>query len=296
MGNQSLQISANGYTSKNASTSVIGTDPMIYNISLVKIIFTTVSGIVSDSASGVALGGVIVRLGGGSGGTNRYDTTGADGLYSFDNVATGNQSLRASLTGYTTKPSTVSVTGAAPITLNIMLVKTILPTVSGKVTDTLSGAALAGAIVRIGAGMSFLYDTTGTDGTYSISKVSNGTHSITVTLKGYATKVINSAITGTDPVTVNVQLKAPVSVLTEISKNAFPAFSISKRILKLQNMSGPGLFKLYNLDGKLICKLPFTRSTETLLLHQSAFSNSAAIIANVITDGKTFTQRLNLLE
>jgi hypothetical protein len=150
-GSYSIRASLSGYTTKSMN-AIVSTDPLTVVIPLVKIITTTLSGKVTDSTSGEALASAVVRLGTGLGGLSRFDTTGADGLYSFDNVFTGTQTLQITFIGYTSKTVDATVSSADPVTANILLTKVFYATISGKITDSTRGEALTGAVIRLGGG------------------------------------------------------------------------------------------------------------------------------------------------
>jgi hypothetical protein len=208
-GTQIITVSMAGYTTRTVSVSIAGTSKT-QNIALVAIVQTTISGKVTDSLSGNALAGAIVSLGTQYGQSAIRDTAGTDGSYTLSGVASGNQRITASLTGYTSKTITVNVTSSSPVTQNITLFKPITTTVSGKVTDSITGKALARVSVNIGSGQTIRRATTDTSGSYSISGVAGGSQTITASLTGYISKSVTVNITSSTPVTQNIALNAIV--------------------------------------------------------------------------------------
>jgi hypothetical protein len=76
------------------------------------------------------------------------------------------------------------VAGANPLNVTMTL---ITGTLSGKVTDSAGGAALAGVSITLSAGPSVGSTTTATDGTYAITNIIPGTYTVTFVLAGYTT-------------------------------------------------------------------------------------------------------------
>ncbi|MEK7394662.1 MAG: carboxypeptidase-like regulatory domain-containing protein, partial [Fibrobacterota bacterium] len=214
-----VSVSATGYTTKSVTDTVTAA-PDTVNVSLVATIVSSVSGKVDSAASAKLLAGAIVTLrssGMGGGGASRLDTTGTDGTYSFANVAAGVYTISVSATGYTTKSVTDTV-AAAPDTVNVSLVATIVSSVSGKVDSAASAKLLAGAIVTLrssgmGGGGASRLDTTGTDGTYSFANVAAGVYTISVSATGYTTKSVTDTVAA-EPDTVNFSLVATVPAKT----------------------------------------------------------------------------------
>ncbi|HEX2957893.1 MAG TPA: carboxypeptidase regulatory-like domain-containing protein [Chitinispirillaceae bacterium] len=203
-GNCSVRASLSGtYNSKSVDT-VLSSTPLTINIAISKIITTTLSGVVSDSIAGTPLAGAIVRIG-----NMVRDTTGADGAYSFAAVRTGNQSIQASLAGFVSKTTQISVTSADPVTVNIALVKTAYVNVSGIVKDSATGTTLAGAVVSLGSGMNPRVDTTSADGAFSFDSVPSGSQTLRVSMASYNNKTVQLSV-GSEAVTADLALVATV--------------------------------------------------------------------------------------
>lgn len=70
---------------------------------------------------------------------------------------------------------------------NVQMVKIIVPgTLTGKVTNSVTGAALAGATVNLGG----VIQTTDANGNYSFANITPGTYPLSFTLAGYTTVTI----------------------------------------------------------------------------------------------------------
>ncbi|MBK9577982.1 MAG: carboxypeptidase regulatory-like domain-containing protein [Fibrobacteres bacterium] len=214
-GAYTLSVSATGYAAKSV-TDTVKADPKTINVSLEAIVTSTVSGKIDSAGSATALNGAVVTLRGtGAGAATLRDTTGADGLYSFANVAAGAYTLSVSATGYTAKSVTDTVK-ADPKTINVSLVAIVTSTVSGKIDSAGSATALNGAVVTLrgtGAGAATLRDTTGADGLYSFAGVTTGAYTLSVSATGYTTKNVTDTVKA-DPKTINVSLVAVIPAKT----------------------------------------------------------------------------------
>jgi protocatechuate 3,4-dioxygenase beta subunit len=173
----------------------------------------TISGTVTDSVGGTPLVGAKVLLRTIGGGATTVDSTvaAANGTYSLTHVQAGTYNLIASAAGHTSK-TVRTVVAAANITSNFQLVG--LPAgivISGTVTDSVSGNALAGAKVYLrtgGVGGGTLLDsavTSGT-GTYSIDSVLPGNYRLVASAAGHTTRTTMGVVVAAAPVTQNFQL------------------------------------------------------------------------------------------
>lgn len=139
------------------------------------------AGVVIDEKTGSPVSGAKVQAGTASA------TTGADGRYRLEGVPEG-ASLQISAPGY----AGVEQSAVKDATYDAKLQP---DTLTGKITDQLSGAPLAGATVKAGEATT----TTGKDGTYQLEGVT-GTTTIVIRADGYA------------PITQTVKDLAPLDV------------------------------------------------------------------------------------
>lgn len=146
-----------------------------------------VTGLVTDSTTGLALVGAVVTLNQNVGGTwtlvNR-DTTDASGAYRIGHLATGIQHtyrVSGSKTDYLGRNSaTFTLTTGQLDTFNLRLPPVLFGAFTGTVRDSATGSVLAGAMVvvsRGGAGgPAVIIDTVATDaaGVYAVNRVPSG--------------------------------------------------------------------------------------------------------------------------
>lgn len=134
---------------------------------------TTITGVVTDAVTGGPVEGVWVDLGGAADGAV---LTGPDGTYRFEDVPDVEIYIRVNgQRGY--EPSEhgpISLPGGGSV-FDFALVPIARVTVSGVVTDSVSGVPVQGATVTItvseDGGMEQLTDVTGVDGRYAVADV-----------------------------------------------------------------------------------------------------------------------------
>jgi hypothetical protein len=295
-GTQTISVSCAKHTSKITQVTVTGSTAVTANVALVPIVYGSVSGVVTDSAKGTPLAGAIVTLGSGMGGFAPADTTGADGAYSFAEAPEGNQTVQVSLAKYTGKSTQVTIAGGTPATANFALVAIIYSSVSGVVTDSATGAPLAGVEVRIGPAGVFLYDTTGADGAYQFAEVAIGSAPMKITATGYAIRRDTLTIANSTPITHNIALGGKTAVIGHvISKiSSEPQLLISGNNLIISNNLNNSKLSIFSLNGKCVYKTILRNKTSTI--PNNVWANGSAVIVQIATQGKTFTQRILCIE
>jgi len=159
----------------------------------------TITGRVTSSSTGGAIWGATVRVSGGS-----STTTNSTGYYTLTNVIAGSPTVTVSKPGYNNSSKTVTVIANQTATANFAL--TLTPTtgaIKGRVTDSKTGAAIAGATVQAWGGPR---TTTNGSGNYVLTNVRGGSNTVAVWKNGYydTKKTVTVAAGGT--VTANFTL------------------------------------------------------------------------------------------
>lgn len=137
----------------------------------------TLTGTVSDAATGAPLAGAQVAI---AGPVDRTATTAADGSYRFT-LPTGSHTVTASAFGFGTGTATATVAEGETTTQDIALTPAPSDTLSGTVTS--AAGPVADATVTI-TGTPIASVTTDADGHYSFASVPDGTYTVTVTAGG----------------------------------------------------------------------------------------------------------------
>ncbi|MGW5049975.1 carboxypeptidase regulatory-like domain-containing protein [Actinokineospora sp. NPDC004072] len=138
----------------------------------------TLTGAVTDSATGDPVAGASVTL---TGPSNRTLSTGPDGAYT-STLPVGDYSVAATAFGYAQATGTATVTEAQTVTVNLALAPVPRAAVSGVVRSA-GGAAVANATVQI-LGTPLAPVTTNAEGAYSIAGVPHGTYQVRATAGG----------------------------------------------------------------------------------------------------------------
>jgi hypothetical protein len=200
-----ISVSAMGYVTKTV-TPVIGPDSVVADVALAKVKYGSLVGTITDSATGTAITGAIVR----SGNTKR-DTTAADGKYALDSLMTGTATISVSVHGYASQTRTVGI-GDSAHTVDFKLVAVSYGSIAGTITDSAAGTAIAGAIVTVALKNSMaaipMMDTTGADGAYVITDVEFGTYTITASAEKHLMATDSVIVSDTARKTANLKLNA----------------------------------------------------------------------------------------
>jgi phosphatidylinositol-3-phosphatase len=177
----------------------------------------SVTGQVTNSSTGAALAGATVSYSGGS------TTTDSSGNYTLSNVPAGTVSVTASLTGFTSKTSSVTVTSGATSTLNFSLTPQggTPGSISGKVTNISTGGAVSGATVSFSGGST----TTDSSGNYSFSNVAPGTYNITATHSGYFALTKTATVSSGASTTLNFAIATGGKVAGTVTSSSGTAIS-----------------------------------------------------------------------
>ncbi len=209
-----ITATARGYSPKSDSVTVADTTAQTKNFQLVAQALSSITGTVTDSASGAVLTGAKVVLSSGSGMTkSKIDSaiTTAEGTFAIDSVPPGSYSIAVSCAAYNQKSDTLTIPDTAAKTVTISLVKTIYGAISGTVTDSSSAAAVADAKVMLYRGSGTTRSrldsaVTAAEGTYSFDSIPAGSYTITVTCATYDQKSDSATVSDTTVKTVNIAL------------------------------------------------------------------------------------------
>jgi len=140
-----------------------------------------ISGRVVDAADSGAISQAALQL---VENTNFTTASASDGSFTLSGVTPGTYTLRVSKLGYDARQFVVTVTAGEAVTFSDIALNTqsLTASLSG-VVKTSSGAAIADAVVAVGT----LSTATGSTGAYSMTGMSPGTATVTVTKSGYLT-------------------------------------------------------------------------------------------------------------
>ena len=267
-GSYTLSASADKYAdiTVDGTVDVVSSAEIVKNIDMDQIVYISISGIVGDNASsGSPITGAVVTLQSTTPGASSHkDTTGADGKYQFDSVSNGKYTLSAVATQFFPDTSdTITVRMPQPIIKNFDLYAIMYTSISGTVTDSVTGKAVSGALVvfsRLDGVGAAKKDTTDSDGKYSIDSVTSGYLTVTVSQE-YGLKVETLTIMSTSAQTVDIKVGKLVSEILPLAKNAIAgARSVgigANGNLRLNNFLDAGIVRLYDMSGRQVYSRQF---------------------------------------
>jgi acid phosphatase len=199
-GSVTVTAALTGFTSQTASVNVSSGATSKQNFSLSPTNATpgAIQGQVTNASTGAALSGATVSYSGGS------TATDSGGNYTLNNVAPGTATITASLTGFTSRSASVTITSGGNSTQNFALTPSSNPagTITGKVTNSSTGAALVGATVSYNGGST----TSDGSGNYTLSNVPAGNVAVTASMSGFASQTATVSVTAGATSTQNFAL------------------------------------------------------------------------------------------
>ncbi|MBI5556844.1 MAG: carboxypeptidase regulatory-like domain-containing protein [Deltaproteobacteria bacterium] len=180
----------------------------------------TLKGKVTVSGASTVISGALITAMGSSG---QYTaTTGTKGTYTLT-LPAGTYSVTASASGYASQTLPASISLGVTTTLNFALVRVVptTGTIQGTVTDSATGAAIAGAQVSTSSGG--YSAVTNSAGSYVMTSVTAGAYTVTAQAEGYTPQSTQATVQVGLTSTVNFTLAALVVAVDITSLTADPA-------------------------------------------------------------------------
>jgi hypothetical protein len=208
-GAATIAASLAGFQSASAGVTVVAGSTVTAPVITLASGSGTITGTVKSSA-GTAISGATVQFGGG------IATTSATGTYTLSGVPTGTVQLVASANGFQGVTQNVVVAGGATAVANFSLspVAAATGTVTGKITNASTGAAISDATVSWSGGST----ATNASGVYTLTNVKAGSQGITASKTGFlartGTLTVAAGATGTLNLAIATAGKITVKVTT----------------------------------------------------------------------------------
>ena len=196
------------YTTQNNTIHIDTTSQQstVINLSITQ--YSTITGVITDSITKNPVTGALISLRGPLPATSAVgfaDTTAANGVYVLYNVPNGPYRIRVTTVGYLRTFFDVTTHGTAAHTADIAIAPIEQSSITGVITDSITGSTLFGIIVSLDSNNNIVkIDTTGSDGVYRFDSVSSGSYTIRSTTTGYAPKTIPISTSGSATQTVNI--------------------------------------------------------------------------------------------
>ena len=179
-GERTVRTSAFGYFNDVSTVEVVGSETATLDVALDALAFGDISGTVTDSGTGDPIEGARVSTGWWWNST----FTDVDGNYTLEDLLVGDYNVFVTAMGYTAASVEATVTDGATTTADVALDGLAFGSVSGIVTDAVTGDPVEGAFVSTGFGF-FGGATTDADGAYLLEDVVVGDATVRVFGFGY---------------------------------------------------------------------------------------------------------------
>ncbi len=321
-----INVSATGFVTKTSSAiQLTGTTPGTIDIKLNKVILGSITGkITGDSLKGTIIAGARVILsrmgGGGMGGAIDTVVSGADGVYLFENISSGQgYSITASSTGYNNTSSNLNNKKAGVDTVNIVLSKPGTGNLFVIVKKRSDSSGIAGAsIVAVPSGYTggtTLTGITGSTGSIEFEQIAivntSLNYSVTASIDGFTATSGSGSVPKNGADTVTIYLTAATAG-TKVVKGLVTD-SITKAVLAnakvtltISNGGGAGggrtsltFIAATAADGSfLISGIPVDRNTGSVSVVMSGYlqysRNNTALGAANTADTTTINIALRL--
>lgn len=277
--------SLEGYNSGTVNLRSKGASVDTVDLVLEAIVIKDVTVIVLSAADSSAIEGAAVIITASSGMTGisllTSGTSDASGALVAADVEEGTYTISATADGFTGRSGQLrlSATSNDTVTLYLEPAEGGTKTVTGTVTDSTDESVLGGVTVtlRIGGGGGnavVLAATTDEDGTFTITgiPVTATSATLAVSLGGYITESINVDLGAADEAnttTVEVALldrgAGVVTGQTVILNAGRPGVVLYGGLITVSGFTGPGVVKVFSLNGKMLLHRDFTGIGKTQL-------------------------------
>ena len=245
----------------------------------------SISGSITDSGTAAPIGGATVSSGG------RSTTTNASGAYTLTNVAAGEAQVTIAASGYATEVRQAVVTGGQTTSLDVAMSRP--GDISGVVTNSGTGAALAGVTVGYPGGVTV----TDSTGHYAINGLPAGSHDLTFAATGFVSADRTATVTAGSVTTLDVQLAPTATWVTGEVRDA-----VSTAILPGATVSvDTGQTATTNSQGRYRIDLPpgtyqvtaaaagYVSSTGTAVINGGSYASLDFNLARTPSPGTTLT-------
>ncbi|QKS44061.1 carboxypeptidase regulatory-like domain-containing protein [Paenibacillus cellulosilyticus] len=169
----------------------------------------TVTGIITNAQTGAPLAGALVEALDNRNSILSTALTAADGSYTLSSLAPAtNDRLRVSTDTFVTQVIGFSIASGQTRTINAAL-SPVAGALTGIITDSATGATIAGASIRVftSEGITLQTGSTGADGSYTIPSLMPGSYSVVIMEEGYAGRTIGAMIHAGAVTALNVALQ-----------------------------------------------------------------------------------------
>ncbi|SFE27343.1 Carboxypeptidase regulatory-like domain-containing protein [Paenibacillus catalpae] len=282
--NDRLRISADTFVAQVIGFSIAAGQTKVVNAALSPVA-GVLTGMITDATTGLPLAGASIRVFTAEGITLQTTSTAADGSYTIPSLAPGSYSIVIAEEGYAGQTIGAMIDAASATTLNASL-QQLAGAVTGRVTDSNTGAPIEDAIIRVFLNNIIVVRVASLeDGTYDIGNLAPGNYFVTIRADGYGGQSFSVTVNPGQTTTENFILfpnpGSLTGVVTDTSGNPIAGAIISLNV----NVAGGGLLLtrfVSQTDGRYIVEnlLPLQYLvTASAVPYQSTFQ-SVAVLAD----------------
>jgi sugar lactone lactonase YvrE len=228
-GTATITATLSGYQTATVSAAFLAGGSYVFSPTMypngVTPLGTSLKGSIADSVTKSPIQGAQIVLG------TVTNTTPAAGTFEFTNLNTGAFSVTVSATGYTAATFSGTLVAGQNDVGKIELVKqAATSTLSGVIKDSATKAPIVGAVVAV-QGLATTA-TSGTDGTYSITGITNNAPKLTVTATGYITRQLSVTLPQAGVSTLDIELTKPgtTKISFEFVRTLKPTYNPDEKV------------------------------------------------------------------
>jgi sugar lactone lactonase YvrE len=249
-GTATITATLSGYQTATVSAAFLAGGSYVFSPTMypngVTPLGTSLKGSIVDSVTKSPIQGAQIVLG------TVTNTTPAAGTFEFTNLNTGAFSVAVSATGYASANFSGTLVAGLNDVGKIELVKqAATSTLSGVIKDSATKAPIVGAVVAV-QGLATTA-TSGTDGTYSITGITNNAPKLTVTATGYITRQLSVTLPQAGVSTLDIELTKPGStkISFEFVRTLKPTYNPDEKVgleIEVKNIDAAAVPLLIEAD------------------------------------------------
>jgi len=289
VGTQTLNVSATGLRSTQATVNVVNNETIYKDIYL-QTPTGAMRGTVRNAANNQPIAGASILVGIPFGVVYYSAFTDAGGNYTLNDIPAGSLTIYAGADGFTAAQTTTTVVANQTTTQDFALAPENTGATTGTITGIVKNAAnnqpISGAIVTVtGTNLSA---TSGGDGSYTLSNLPAGAQTLNASKSGFRSATAQVTVTGGQTVTQDISLTPGAGTVTGVVRNAATGQPLSGATI---TVAGTNLAATSGGDGSYTLANVLA-GAQTLNASATGFITTQVQIN--VTDGQSVTQNLSL--
>jgi hypothetical protein len=289
VGTQTLNVSATGLRSTQATVNVVNNETVYKDIYL-QTPTGTVRGTVRSATNNQPIAGASILVGIPFGAVYYSDFTDAIGNYTLNDIPAGSLTIYAGADGFTASQVTTTVVANQTTTQDFALTPENTGATTGTITGIVKNAAnnqpVSGTAITVtGTNLS---TTSGGDGSYTLINVPVGAQTLNASKSGFRSATAQVTVTAGQTVTQDISLNPGAGTVTGIVRNAATGQPLSGATI---TVAGTNIAATSGGDGSYtLANVPAGAQT----VNASATGFIATTLPVTVTDGQTLTLNISL--